>query len=295
MELLLQSVINGVLIGGVYVAIAVGFSMAFGVMHVIDFAVGEWVVLGALVGWTLTTQVGLDPFLVLPLVAVGFAVVGWFLQPLLRRVVAGDRPLPVLMGLVFTFGIAILLQAGALLVWGINRRSIANPLGGQSIQLDVGGLSLTIPILRLLMLLFGVGVVVVIGIVLRRTRGGAAVRAVAQNPIMAGLLGINVDLVGRTVYAAYAGITAVAGVFIGTLFAVSPEIGLQYTTFAFFTVVLAGMGYVAGVPVAGLALGLLQSLVAVYWGPRYVYLAVFLALYLTLLISPRGLLRKGWG
>jgi branched-chain amino acid transport system permease protein len=294
MELLLQSVINGILIGGVYVAIAVGFSMAFGVMHVIDFAVGEWVVVGALVGWTLTAQVGLDPFLVLPLVAAGFAVVGWFLQPLLRRVVAGDRPLPVLMGLVFTFGVAILLQAGALLVWGINRRSIANPLGGRSIQLDLGGLSLTVPVLRLVMLLFGLGVVVAIGIVLRRTRAGAAVRATAQNPVMAGLLGINVDLVGRAVYAAYAGITSMAGVFIGTLFAVSPEIGLQYTTFAFFTVVLAGMGYVAGVPLAGLALGLLQSLVAVYWGPRYVYLAVFLALYLTLLVSPRGLLRRGW-
>jgi branched-chain amino acid transport system permease protein len=294
MELLLQSVINGILIGGVYVAIAVGFSMAFGVMHVIDFAVGEWVVVGALVGWSLTAQLGLDPFLVLPLVAVGFAVVGWFLQPLLRRVVAGDRPLPVLMGLVFTFGIAILLQAGALLVWGINRRSIANPLGGRSIQLDLSGLSLTIPILRLIMLLFGVGVVVAIGIVLRRTWVGAAVRATAQNPVMAGLLGMNVALVGRAVYAAYAGITSVAGVFIGTLFAVSPEIGLQYTTFAFFTVVLAGMGYVAGVPLAGLALGLLQSLVAVYWGPRYVYLAVFLALYLTLLVSPRGLLRRGW-
>jgi branched-chain amino acid transport system permease protein len=83
-------------------------------------------------------------------------------------------------------------------------------------------------------------------------------------------------------------------VFIGMLFAVSPEVGLQHTTFAFFTVVLAGMGYVPGVPVAGLALGLLQSIVAVYWGPRYVYLAVFLALYLILLISPRGLLRKGW-
>jgi branched-chain amino acid transport system permease protein len=294
MELLLQSVINGILIGGVYVAIAVGFSMAFGVMHVIDFAVGEWVVVGALVGWTLTAQVGLDPFLVLPLVAAGFAVVGWFLQPLLRRVVAGDRPLPVLMGLVFTFGVAILLQAGALLVWGINRRSIANPLGGRSIQLDLGGLSLTVPVLRLVMLLFGLGVVVAIGLVLRRTRAGAAVRATAQNPVMAGLLGINVDLVGRAVYAAYAGITSMAGVFIGTLFAVSPEIGLQYTTFAFFTVVLAGMGYVAGVPLAGLALGLLQSLVAVYWGPRYVYLAVFLALYLTLLVSPRGLLRRGW-
>jgi branched-chain amino acid transport system permease protein len=278
----------------VYVAIAVGFSMAFGVMHVIDFAVGEWVVVGALVGWTLTAQVGLDPFLVLPLVAAGFAVVGWFLQPLLRRVVAGDRPLPVLMGLVFTFGVAILLQAGALLVWGINRRSIANPLGGRSIQLDLGGLSLTVPVLRLVMLLFGLGVVVAIGLVLRRTRAGAAVRATAQNPVMAGLLGINVDLVGRAVYAAYAGITSMAGVFIGTLFAVSPEIGLQYTTFAFFTVVLAGMGYVAGVPLAGLALGLLQSLVAVYWGPRYVYLAVFLALYLTLLVSPRGLLRRGW-
>lgn len=102
------------------------------------------------------------------------------------------------------------------------------------------------------------------------------------------------DRVGRVIYGGYVAITSAAGVFIGMLFSASPEMGLQYTTLAFFTVVLGGMGYVPGVPVAGLALGLLQSLVAVYWGPRYVYLAVFLVLYLALLIFPRGLLRKGW-
>jgi branched-chain amino acid transport system permease protein len=111
---------------------------------------------------------------------------------------------------------------------------------------------------------------------------------------MAGLLGVNVDWIGRIVYAVYAAITGAAGIFIGMLFAVSPEVGLQYTTFAFFTVVLAGMGYVPGVPVAGLTLGLLQSIVATYWGPRYVFLAVFFVLYLILLILPRGVLGRGW-
>jgi branched-chain amino acid transport system permease protein len=294
MELLAQTIVNGLLIGGVYIAIAVGFSLAFGVMHVIDFAVGEWVIVGALLGWTLTEWLGIDPLFVLVPIAVVFWGLGWAIQPLIRRVVTGDRPLPVLMGLVFTFGIAILVQAVALLVWGINRRSIASTLGGQAIQLHIGGLALTVPVLRLIMFMYGMGVVLVVGLLLRRTRLGIAVRAAAQNPEMAGLLGVNVDWIGRVIYAGYAAVTGMAGVFIGTLFAVSPEIGLQYTTFAFFTVVLAGMGYVPGVPVAGLALGLLQSAVAVYWGPRYVYLAVFLALYLVLLISPRGILRRGW-
>jgi len=295
MELFAQTVVNGLLIGGVYVAIAVGFSLAFGVLHIIDFAVGEWVILGALVGWTLTEWLAVEPLLLLPLVAVGFSLLGWIIQPLIRRVVTGDRPLPVLMGLVFTFGLAILAQAVALLVWGINRRSIASGLGGQAFELHVAGVSLTVPVLRLVMFVFGMAVVAAVSTILRRTRYGAAVRAAAQNPVMAGLLGVNVDRIGRIVYAAYAAITGAAGMFIGMLFAISPEVGLQYTTFAFFTVVLAGMGYVPGVPVAGLALGLLQSLVATSrLGPRYVYLVVFLVLYLILLVSPRGILRRGW-
>lgn len=294
MELLAQTVVNGLLIGGIYVAIAVGFSLAFGVMHVIDFAVGEWVIVGALVGWTLTEWVTVEPLLLLPLVAGGFLLLGWIIQPVIRRVVTGDRPLPVLMGLVFTFGLAILVQALAFLTWGIDRRSIASGLGGRALELHIAGVSLRVPVLRLMMLVFGMTVVAAVSTILRRTRHGTAVRAAAQNPDMAGLLGVDVGWVGRIVYAAYAAVTGAAGVFIGMLFAVSPEFGLQYTTFAFFTVVLAGMGYVPGVPAAGLALGLLQSIVATYWGPRYVYLAVFFALYLTLLVSPRGILRRGW-
>jgi branched-chain amino acid transport system permease protein len=242
----------------------------------------------------LASTLGVDPLLALPVVALGFGFAGWFLQPLIGRVVAGDRPLPVLMGLVFTFGVAILLQALAFLVWGINRRSMASDLVRGTVEMSLLGASVLVPILRLLVLAFGLAVVLGIGIFMRRTRYGAAVRAVAQNATMAALLGVDVERLGRAVYAGYTAITAGVGIFVGILFAVSPEVGLQYTTFAFFTVVLAGMGYVAGVPVAGLALGLLQSGVAVYWGPRYVYLAVFLALYLTLLMSPRGLLRKGW-
>jgi branched-chain amino acid transport system permease protein len=106
-------------------------------------------------------------------------------------------------------------------------------------------------------------------------------------------MGIDVKQVSAIVYGIYTGITAAAGVLIAAIYSVNPDVGVKYTLFAFFVAVLAGLGSVAGVLVAGLFLGVVESLVATYIGASYSHLVVFGALYLVLLISPQGILRRG--
>ncbi len=128
---------------------------------------------------------------------------------------------------------------------------------------------------------------------LHRTRFGLAVRAVAQNRDNAGLMGVDVRRLSAVVYGIYTGITAAAGVLIAAIFSVNPDVGLKYTLFAFFVAVLAGLGSVGGVLVAGLFLGVIESMVATYGGASYSHLVVFGALYAVLLLSPQGILRRG--
>jgi len=285
-DLFLQSILNGVLIGGIYIAIAVGFSVCFGVMHIIDFAVGEWLMLGGFIGFILTGM-RVEPLFLIPLVFPIFFVVGYMLQPVIQRVLTG-RKANVLMGLVFTFGMSIFLQGLALYIWGHDRRTLTSALSGQNIQ----GL-VTIPTLRLVAFVIAGTVTLAFMLFLAKTRLGLSIRATAEDRDTAAVLGVDIARISRLVYAVYAGLTGVAGILIGTVFTIYAEMGLRYTTFAFFTVVLAGMGYLPGILVAGLFLGILQSLVAVYVGGRYIYLVLFLVLYVVLLVSPQGIMGKG--
>jgi branched-chain amino acid transport system permease protein len=116
---------------------------------------------------------------------------------------------------------------------------------------------------------------------------------VAQNKEYAGLMGVNVKRVSSLVYALYAGLTAMAGVLIGGIYSITAQDGPLYTLLAFFVVVLAGLGSIGGVLVAGLLLGVLQALVTVYISADYTLAVVFGVLFLTLVVSPRGLLRRG--
>ena len=122
---------------------------------------------------------------------------------------------------------------------------------------------------------------------------GLAVRAVAQDRDNAGLMGVDVKRVSAYVYGIYTGMTASAGVLIATIYSVNPEVGVRYTLFAFFVAVLAGLGSVGGVLAAGLALGLVESLVGPYIGARYSLLVVFSVLFLVLLVAPKGILGRG--
>lgn len=293
MELLPQAIVDGILIGGIYITIAIGFSLAYGVMHIIDFAVGEWIMLGAFTGYYLNLWSHIDPMFLLPVVFIVFGVVGYLIQPLIHRVISGKKGNPVLMGLVFTFGLALVFRGSGLTVFGFYSHSIPAALARNSFFFESGNFFLTIPHIRFAGLIYAIAITAILQYILKSTDFGRAVRALAQHREAAGLMGINAPRIGSYVYGIYVGISAMTGVLIGCIFSITAQMGGEYTVMAFFVVVLAGMGYLSGVPWAAFLLGLVQSFFMIYFNPSYTLLAVFIILFTILLISPRGLFGRG--
>jgi branched-chain amino acid transport system permease protein len=289
MTLFFQTLVNGVLVGGLYVTISIGFSLAFGVLDVVDFAVGEWVMLGAFAGVASQSWASVDPFAALPVVFVAFAAAGALIAPLIHRVRTSRYARPALMALAFTVGIATLARGTMLTAVGFDPRTVHTDFATGTLSI----VGLQVPWLRLAGFAFAMLATGVFVGLLYFTRTGLAVRATAQSQEYAALMGVDVKRISTLVYALYAGLTGMAGVLIGSIYAVTAQIGPQYALLAFFVVVLAGLGSVLGVLVAGLILGVLQAVVTIYIGPSYTLGIVFGVLFLTLLISPRGILRRG--
>jgi branched-chain amino acid transport system permease protein len=284
-----QALVGGILIGGLYVAVSIGFSLSFGVLDVVDLAVGMWVVIGAYAAIVASDRLGVDAFALLPAVFVVFGVVGWLIAPLIYRVRTSKYALPALMGLAFTFGLATLIRGGLLTAFGYNPRTVRTDLFPGNIEL----LGITAPAIRVAGFGFAVVATGLFLAFLFYTRTGLAIRATAQSKENAGLMGIDVKRISSLVYAIYTGLTAMAGALLGAIYAMTPEVGLRYTLFAFFVVVLAGLGSVFGVLAAGLFLGVLQSVVTTYVGANYTLLVVFAVLFLALLLFPQGISRRG--
>ena len=285
---LMQAVVTGLLIGGLYVAISVGFSLAFGVLDVVDLAVGMWVVLGAYAGVVAQEWTGLDPFFFLPVTFVVFAALGGLLGPLIYRVRTSRYALPALMGLAFTFGLATLMRGAMLSVFGYTPRTVQTNIveGSWSV------FGIVMPAIRVVGFIFALVAVGAFLFFLYFTRTGLAVRATAQSKESAGLMGVDVKRISTLVYAVYTGLTGMAGMLIGAVYSMSPELGLRYTLFAFFVVVLAGLGSVLGVLAAGLFLGVLQALTTTYIGADYTLMVVFVVLSVALLVFPHGITRS---
>ena len=177
MQLLVQTIIDGLLVGGLYVTISIGFSLAFGVLDVVDFAVGEWVMLGAFTGVASRAWFGIDPIAFLPVVFIVFAVLGLLIAPLIYRVRIRHYARPALMALAFTFGIATLARGSMLTLVGFDPRTVNTDI--ISGTLVVGGIQ--VPWLRLAGFVFAFVATGLFMAFLFLTRTGLAARATAQN------------------------------------------------------------------------------------------------------------------
>jgi branched-chain amino acid transport system permease protein len=288
-ELFLQTLLNGILIGGVIASFSIGFQLTFGVLHVIDFAVGGWVVLGGYLAYWMTSRLGVDGFLALPAAFIVLGAIGYLIGPVIYRVRNSRTARPELMALALTFGLFTLLRGGALTFWGFNTRSVPTALGGESLSLG----PVTVPLLRVVVFAFAVAIATALFIMLHRTRYGLAIRATAENRHVAGYMGVDVERLSARVYGLYAGVTGMAGVLMAAIYSVNPEVGLRYTLFAFFVAVLGGLGSVTGAIVAALLFGVIEAVTATYAGSSYSHLVIFATLYLVLLVSPRGILQRG--
>jgi branched-chain amino acid transport system permease protein len=286
MQLFIQSVINGVLLGGIYAAYSAGFSLIFGVMGVVNIFHGEMVMLGAFITYWMFTLFQIDPFLTLPLSIISLFIFGYLVQRfVINRVVEA----PPMISYLLTFGIHLIIAYTALWVWTADFRTVTTRYSGSNADL----VGIIIPYARLAT--FGLALIVVAGlyILLSKTEVGRAIQATAQDKEVARLMGVKVHRVYAITFGIGAAITGMAGSLIATYFIVFPQMGLPYTIIAFCVVVLGGMGYIPGALWGGFILGIVQSLTATYLSAGLSGAFSFILLFVMLIVRPAGIVGKG--
>jgi len=283
---LAQTLINGILQGGVYAAAAVGLSLIFGVSGILNAAHGELIMLGAFATYWLFTLYHVDALLTLPISFVLLGALGYALQYFVLNRTLGR---PLLLSLLVTFGISLILVNVALRLWSADHRMLRIPYFEHS--LIVG--PFIVPLSRVVACLVGVGMVAGLSWLLASTRLGRMIRATAQDWEMARLVGVNPRRVYAVTFGLGAGVSGVAGSLVAFYTPVEPNMGLTYTLFAFAVVVLGGLGYTAGVVWGGLALGVAQALTETYLEAGLSLLVAFFLLYLVLRFMPAGIIGKG--
>jgi len=279
----LQVILNGVVLGGLYACVAVGFSLVWGVLNVINLLHGSLIVLGAYLAYLAFTAFGLHPFLSLPLVAALLFGFGYLLQ---RHVLNHVMTEPVLVTLVLTFGLDLLLYNALVLCFTATPRRIVLDLG----RIEIG--DVVLPVDRLAAMLLALALTGLLYGLLRGSRLGRAIVAVRMDRDAAILMGIR----PRDVYAVTFGIGALmagaAGCLIAVVFPFSPGLAETLLGKSFVVCVLGGLGTVSGALAGGLALGLIESVFGVWLGPQNATIIAFAMLLLVLLVRPAGLVGR---
>lgn len=292
MNLILQSAVSGLLVGGMYGLVALGLALAFGVLRVLNLAHGELVMLGGYATFFLVAVVGLDPFLSLPIVFVLLFGVGVVLYLLLFRfVVRFEVETRIKNSLLISFGLVLILQTLAIVAFTADARSIITDYSTAALTLG----SIRIPVIRLAGLCVAVILAVGLQILLERTTFGHAVKATSEDWSLATLTGIDVRRVYLWAFALSAALAGVAGTLIALGFSVSPSIGLGWTLKALIVVVLAGLGSMRGLIVAGMLLGVAEGLASVWLGGAYREIVALGAFLLVMLLRPQGLFGRARG
>lgn len=280
---LVQAALNGLLIGAVFSLVAVGLTLIFGLVDIVNFAHGELVMLAMYVTFFAWSLAGLDPLVSIPVAAIVLAVVGFVTYRALIRPVLGK---PMLSQIIVTFGLLTILQGAAQFAWTPNSRTVLDPLVGGS-RVVIGDVVLGGP-----QLVAALGALLCTGAVawlVHRTELGAALQATGEDAQAASLLGIDADRMYALAWILGGATTGVAGALLMNSFSVTPTAGAAFGLIAFVTVALGGFGSVIGAGLAGLVLGVAQGVIGLY-RPEY-SLAALLALYLVVvLVRPQGLL-----
>ena len=290
-QLILQSVVSGALVGGMYGLVALGLALAFGVLKVLNVAHGELLMLGGYVAFFAFTSWGLDPYVSLPLVMVvmfGFGVILYL--ALFRFVTRTEIHTRIKNSLLISFGLVLVLQALAVRFFTADERTISTAYSSEAITIGL----VRIPVVRLAGLVVAIVAALILEWLLARTRFGRAVRATSEDWTRAALTGVNVSRVYLTAFAISAALAGIAGSLISLGYSVSPNIGLGWTLKALIVVVLAGLGSMRGIVVAGIFLGLMESLAAVWLGGQYREVAALALFLIVLSIRPHGLFGRAY-
>jgi branched-chain amino acid transport system permease protein len=282
-----QLVILGLLAGGVYVAVGIGFGLVWGVLNIVNLAHGALVIVGGYITWQLFTSLHLDPFLTLPIDAVALFVLGYVLQRgIINRIIRA----PLLFTFLLTFGLNLVIVNVLLLIFGSDFRSVTPAYSGQGFEFG----SVVIPYVALISLFVAILTAAALAFVLNRTRIGLAINAIAADRDAAQLVGIDLRHAYAVTFGLGAACAGVAGGLIAMIQAITPTAGEPYTLQAFVVVILGGLGRVSATVVGGLAFGLVEAFGQSIPGSGSVFAnaIAFGLMVLVLVIRPQGLLGR---
>ena len=280
--LLLQAVVSGLLLGGVYGLVASGLTLIFGVLRIINFAHGAVMMLGMYASYWLWVWLGVDPYLSVLLTAPAFFVLGMGIQ---RLVIEPNRDAAEHNQLLLTLGLALFLENLALVLWHGDFRTLRVPYANASFVIG----DALVEVSRLVAAGGAVLIALALFVFLRRTDVGKAIRALSEEREGAMLVGIDVARIRAVAFGIGSACVAVAGALITPFFYVAPDVGESFNIMAFVVVVLGGMGNFIGALVGGLIVGLAESLGAALLPGSLKQLVVFVIFVLVLLFRPEGL------
>ena len=275
-------VVNGLAIGVAVILMALGLTIIFGLLDVINMAHGEFYALGAYLGLTLVAK-GVSFWLCLAIVPVAMAAIGYFTERMLIQRVFHSKDRHILT-LLLTFGLAIIAEDAFKLVYGPNPYKPESPIAGAS---EVFGIVL--PNYRLFLILAGAAIIVAVWLVVYRTSLGAMVRAAAFDRHMAASLGVPVERVYAGTFAFGVALAGLSGVLLAPIYSAFPTMGKDFILMAFSVVIVGGMGSIKGAVIAGLVLTQVQSLSSLFISPVWGEPLVFGIMVLFLMVRPQGL------
>jgi len=278
-----QAVINGLLTGALYALVGMGLALIFGVMRIVNFAHGAFMMLGMYATYVLFTRTDLSPYLLFIVTGILLFAIGYAIYFGLLRPIHGKSDF---MQILLTLGIGLIATDGVLLAFGADYHQINIPLLGKNLRFGQH-LSVNAP----WVVSFGIAVLLAFALYLfvMRTMTGRAARAIAQNRYAAPLMGINVFRVQAISFAVGIAAAGIAGGLLLPVFYIYPQVGDQFTLKAFVMVVLGGMESIVGAALAGLVLGVVESLTSLYWGNEWALAVDFVIFLLVLSLKPSGI------
>lgn len=281
-ELAVELVGQGLIIGSGYALMALGLTMIFGLMNLANFAHGEFYMLGAYFAFSATRLLGLDYFAAVAAAVGATMLVGFVLDRLVFRQLRGR---PIMSATMATIGLSILLQSLAQVTWGAYPLTITTPFPAEPLALG----PIVVPANRLFIIAVTIVVIGTFQWLLRATRLGKSLRATFQNKEAAALVGIEVEHIYTAAFTIGAGLAAVAGALLGSVFTLFPTMGGFATLKAFIVVIVGGMGSFVGAIVSGLLLGVAEALGAGFVSSAYKDAVGFIVVVVVLLFAPQGL------
>ena len=278
LDIFLQALVNGLMMGGFYALMGMGQNVIFGVMKIVNFCHGEMLMVGMYLTYWLSTGLGLDPYACLPMVAIAMFMFGGIIQHVLITPSLGTKSFTNLLFL--TVGLGMLLSNGALVLFGSEFRTIQT---GYALKfLSLGPVTVALP--RLIS--FGVLIVVSVALFtfLKYSTTGKQIRAVSQNPVGAEVVGINSKRIYILTYGIGIALAGIAGCLLTGFYTIYPTAGASFGFRALIVVVVGGLGSIPGAFFAGIFLGMLETMVALFISPSYSDLIVFVTFIVILVV-----------